>query len=334
MPDEACFRFGQNALQIVTVERLQFDADRKPALQFRQEIGRLCNVKSARRDEQDVVCFHSTVFGRYSRSLDQRQKVALHALAADVGTLAFGARADLVDLVEEDDAILLHGIDGLLNDLVLIEKLVRLFCHQHIMAGLHRHAPGLRPAAKRLAQHVGEIDDAGRRTGHTRNLEASRSAGICHLNLDFLVVHLARAQLFAECLARRFRGVGADQRLDHAVLGIELCLRFDILAPCRLHHRDAGLDEIAHDLVDIAADITDFRELGRLDLQEGRIRQFREPPRNLGLSHAGRADHQDVLRHHLFTERPFELLAPPAVAERDRDRALGICLAHDVAVEL
>ncbi len=33
---------------------------------------------------------------------------------------------------------------------------------------------------------------------------------------------------------------------------------------------DRGLDEIADDLLDVAADIADLGELGRLDLDEGR----------------------------------------------------------------
>ena len=97
---------------------------------------------------------------------------------------------------------------------------------------------------------------------------------------------------------------------------------------------DADLDEIAHDLLDVAADIADLGELGRLDLEEGRAGELGEPARNLGLADAGRADHQDVLRQHLLAQLLVELQAPPAVAQRDRDRALGIGLADDEAVEL
>src|SRR5262249_8851624 len=60
----------------------------------------------------------------------------------------------------------------------------------------------------------------------------------------------------------------------------------------------------------------------------------REAARDLGLADAGRADHQDVLRHHLLAQLLVELQAAPAVAQRDRDCALGVALADDEAVEL
>ena len=105
------------------------------------------------------------------------------------------------------------------------------------------------------------------------------------------------------------------------------------LAPALLDEPDADLDEVAHDLLDVAADIADLRELGGLDLQERCAGKPGQPARDLGLAAAGRADHQDVLGQHLFAQRPDELLPPPAVAQRDGDRALGVVLADDEAVE-
>jgi hypothetical protein len=46
------------------------------------------------------------------------------------------------------------------------------------------------------------------------------------------------------------------------------------------------------------------------------------------------ADHQDVLRQHLFAQFRRKLLAAPAVSKGDRDGALGVVLADDEAVEL
>ncbi len=66
-------------------------------------------------------------------------------------------------------------------------------------------------------------------------------------------------------------------------------------APLVAQQRNAGLDQVADDLLDVAADIADLGELGRLDLDEGRLRQLGQAPRNLGLADAGRPDHQDVL---------------------------------------
>ena len=59
------------------------------------------------------------------------------------------------------------------------------------------------------------------------------------------------------------------------------------------------------------------------------MRELREPPRNLGLADAGRADHDDVLRRDLVAQIALDLLPAPAVPERDGDRALGILLPDD-----
>ena len=66
---------------------------------------------------------------------------------------------------------------------------------------------------------------------------------------------------------------------------------------------------------------------------KGAPASLRQAARDLGLADAGRPDHQDVLRHHLFAHLAFELLAAPAVAQRDGDGALGVLLADDEAVE-
>ena len=94
------------------------------------------------------------------------------------------------------------------------------------------------------------------------------------------------------------------------------------------------LDQVAHDLLDVAADIADLGEFRRLDLEERRAGELGETARDFGLADAGRPDHQDVLRQHLLAQLVVELQPPPAVAQRDRDGALGVVLADDEAVEL
>ena len=120
----------------------------------------------------------------------------------------------------------------------------------------------------------------------------------------------------------------------HALLGGLLGARLHVLALPLAGQRDADLDEVADDLLDVAADIADLGELGRLDLEERRAGEPRQAARDLGLADAGRADHQDVLRQHLLAQLVVELQAAPAVAQRDRDGALGVVLADDEAVEL
>ena len=98
--------------------------------------------------------------------------------------------------------------------------------------------------------------------------------------------------------------------------------------------REPSFDQVADDLVDVAADIADLGELGRLDLEERRSGELGQAARDLGLADAGRADHQDVLGQHLLAHLAVELLAAPAVAQGDGHGALGVVLADDVAVEL
>ena len=58
-----------------------------------------------------------------------------------------------------------------------------------------------------------------------------------------------------------------------------------------------------------------------------------EPARDFGLAHAGRADHDDILRGDLLAQRRFDLLPAPAVAQGYGHRALGFGLADDVPVK-
>ena len=120
----------------------------------------------------------------------------------------------------------------------------------------------------------------------------------------------------------------------HALLGGLLRRGLHVLALLLARQRDGDLDQVAHDLLDVAADIADLGELGRLDLEERRAGELGEPAGDFGLADAGRPDHQDVLRQHLLAQPVVELQPPPAVAQRDRDGALGVVLADDEAVEL
>ena len=91
------------------------------------------------------------------------------------------------------------------------------------------------------------------------------------------------------------------------------------------HHVHRQLDQIADHRLDVAPDVADLGELRRLDLDERRLRESRQPPRDLGLADAGRADHQDVLRRDLLGQLGRQLLTSHAVAQRNRHGALGLC---------
>ncbi len=156
-------------------------------------------------------------------------------------------------------------------------------------------------------------------------------------------MQLALAQHLAETLAgRRLIGLAGlaegprrrQQRIEHALfrgIGRLLAhLRHRLVA----RHLQRDLDEIAHDRLDVAPDVADLGELRRLDLDERRAGELGEAARDLGLADAGRADHQDVLRHDLVAQTVRHVAAAPARAQRDRDGALGGVLADDMLVEL
>src|SRR3546814_20079690 len=73
-------------------------------------------------DEQDVVGLHRAVLGADRAALDQRQQVALPALAGHVRAHALAALGHLVDLVDEHDAVLLAGLDRGLANPVLVAQ--------------------------------------------------------------------------------------------------------------------------------------------------------------------------------------------------------------------
>jgi hypothetical protein len=100
----------------------------------------------------------------------------------------------------------------------------------------------------------------------------------------------------------RLAGVLADERLEqpvHRRLARGLAHR---LAAAVLLEPDRFLGQVAGDLLDVAADVADLGELGRLDLDERRVGELGQPAADLGLAAAGRADHQDVLGRDLVAQ--------------------------------
>src|SRR4029079_16488254 len=282
----------------------------------------------------DMVGLYRSVFGADGGAFDQRQEIALNAFAAHIGADALRPRADLVDLVEKHDAVVLDVANGFLHDRVVVDQLVGLFAQQDVEAVTHGDLARLGAVAERLAQHFRQVDHADLAAGHAGDLEGRHRRHVGNLNLDLLVVELACAQPLAKGLARRDGGTRADQRVDHPLLGVKLRLGGHLFPLYVAHQADAGLKQVAHDLVDVPADIADFGEFGGFDLDEGRAGKLGEAARDLRLADAGRADHQDILRQHLLAHLLVELLAPPAISQGDGDGALGVALADDVAVEL
>ena len=133
---------------------------------------------------------------------------------------------------------------------------------------------------------------------------------------------------------RNLRRHRRQQQVEQPLLGVQLGLVGDVLQLFFAHHVDGDLDQVADHRLDIAAHVADLGELRGLDLQEGRVGQLRQAARDLGFAHAGRTDHDDVLGDDFFRQFGGKLLAAHAIAQRDRDGALGLVLPDDVLVEL
>src|SRR6266849_10624444 len=61
--------------------------------------------------EQDVVGAHVAVPGLDRGALDDRQQVALHTFARHIRADGAALAGDLVDLVDEDHAVVLHAVE-------------------------------------------------------------------------------------------------------------------------------------------------------------------------------------------------------------------------------
>src|SRR6516165_4134856 len=268
-------------------------------------------------------------------ALDQGQEIALYTLARHVGADAAFACADFVDLIKKHDTVILDRFDRFLCQLVGIEQLVGFLVNKDVVGIRYCDAPCFGSAAAEFAENIANRDCAHLRSRHARNVEQRQAAAAgLHFDLDFLVVKLGGPQFLAKCFFGGNARIGADQSVKHAIFSGLLRARVHILAFLFTRQGDSHFDQVAYDLFDVAADITHLGEFGRFNFQERRAGKFREASRNFGLADAGWADHQNVLRQHFFAQPLVKLQAAPAIAQRDRDRALGVGLPDDETVEL
>ena len=99
------------------------------------------------------------------------------------------------------------------------------------------------------------------------------------------------------------------------------------------HRLDGDLGQVADDGIHILAHVTDLGELGCFHLDERRVGEPGQAPRDFGLANPGGADHQDVLGCDFSPQAGLDLLAAPAVAQRNGHGALGLGLADNVPVQ-
>ena len=163
------------------------------------------------------------------------------------------------------------------------------------------------------------------RTSISTVLASSRPARSCSRSRSRVDVACSRVICASvRGLAERRRRRRRQQQIEQPLLGRLPRLLAHLDLALLAHHLHGDLDEIAHHRLDVAADVADLGELRRFDLEERRLREPRQPPRDLGLADAGRTDHQDVLRRDFLGHVGRQPLPAIAVAQRDRHGALRL----------
>src|SRR6202041_2871818 len=258
------------------------------------------------------------------------QQVALHAFARHVRAHGFLPAGDLVDFVDEHDAVLFGVLDGAQFHFFFIDHLGRFLIDQELQRLLDLEFAGTRASPAQILEHALQL------LGHF--LHARRSHDFytdrhgANFDFDLAIVQLAFAQHFAKALPRVvvFRtGVARKARLGARQQDIEDPV-FGAVGRAGAHlrhflftgHFDGDVHKIADDRVNFAANISHFSEFRGLDLDEGRLGEPRQPPGDLGFANPGGADHEYVFRRDFRAQGFGDLLPPPALAQRTRHRAL------------
>src|SRR5262249_49913231 len=154
--------------------------------------------------------------------------------------------ADLVDLVDEYDAILLAGGERARLDLFVVDQARGLFLDQDRPRRLDGQLAPLRLLARQRGEHAAQLLRHFLHAGRRHDLDAEIHL---RLDLDFALVQRAFAQLFAQLLARlgiarlgrlrladeaqmlaRRRQQGFEQAVFRAVFGLRAHLRLGLFA--------------------------------------------------------------------------------------------------------
>ncbi len=179
-----------------------------------------------------------------------------------------------------------------------------------------RQPPPASPApSKQLVEHVRHRLGLLTRVARSARIRCPRRAVAGYGRLRFTATH------------RRL------QNIDDTVYCARLRAAAHLALFLLLHDPDRRLHQIAHHRIDIPPDIPDFGKLGRFYLHERRVRQSRQPTRNLRLTDSRRPDHQNILRNHLVAQLGLQQLSPVAVPQRNRHRPLRRLLPDNIFVQ-
>ena len=195
---ERGIRLGQDPHEILDHQRLELDPDGKPSLQLGNQVRGLGHVKGAGGDEEHMIGLDRTVLGVDGTALDQRQEVPLHALARHIGARGLLAARDLVDLVDEHDAVLLGVLDGADLELLLVHHLGRFLIQEQLQRFLDLELARTGLAAAQILEHALQLLRHFFHAGRRHDLDAHRHRA--YFDLDLPLIQLMLAQHLAKTL--------------------------------------------------------------------------------------------------------------------------------------
>ena len=304
-------------------------------------------------DEENVVGLDRTVLRGDGGAFHDGQDVTLYAFAGNVGAVAAAASGDLVDFIEENDAVLFCAVDGFGVDSVHIDEVLFLFGLQDFAGFTHFNLAQLGLLGHDAAENIVHV--------HVHAGNIGLGLDFFNFNFDDFMLQLAPAQAGANVvladgqLILFFGGelgllglvaqqdvnwidglflLGVGHQVHQAVFHVDFGVAAHLSGMAALDQTDGSLDQIAEDVFHIAAYIADFGEFGGLNLHKGRIHQLGQAAGDFGFTNARGTDHQDVFRGHFFADFRAELGSAVAVAQGNGNGALGLVLADNKAVQL
>ena len=253
-----------------------------------------------------------STIGSRSRCTPCRRHVRAVPLAARLpATLSISSRKTMPDCSTRSIAVRV--------DLVLVDQLLGLLREQHLARLARRSAAGSRACSGSIFSNMFWNSTSISIAGVAEHADDGRP--VLDADLDRPVFQLARPRAArAACRAsagawpglRRRRPWRLSRRAGRRAAGSRAG------APRRArsagsftgsvisvaHQRDGDVEQVADHRFDVAAVVADLGVLRRLDLDERRADELRQPAGDLGLADAGRADHDDVLGRDVLRASP------------------------------
>ena len=204
LPRQRMLRAREDVDKVLFRERRELDGDGETALKLGDEVFDAGDVESARRDEEHVVRLDGPVLRHHRAALDNGQNVALDALARDVRPARVALCGDLIDLVDEDDAVVFGAAHRLFFHSVVVDELIALFGEEEFHKLLDGDLAALLFGRKHLAEDGAEVN------GGAPGDEFHRLGLVSYVRLDDEVIEDALPQRFQKVRFEHFaRGLAA-----------------------------------------------------------------------------------------------------------------------------